>query len=88
MDSHGRKNYIRRKYHQWHRFCNTPKVISYGEQWRALFENIMRVITGVPAGTHSFTVQIRSELVGSQFAIHGGNETENYSGFHLLIEEL
>jgi hypothetical protein len=50
--------------------------------------NIVRVITGIPAGTHSFMVQIRAQSDGSRFYIHAGDEAQNYCGFHLLIEEL
>lgn len=67
---------------------------TYGFDWVApapnnewIKRNIMRVID-VPEGDHSFTVQIRSQGNGSRFYIHPGSTSEDYSGFHLLIEEL
>ena len=48
--------------------------------------NIMRVID-VPEGEHSFTVQFRGQG-NTRIYIHPGSPGENYSGFHLLVEEL
>jgi hypothetical protein len=67
---------------------------TYGFDWVIPQDNVwtkralVRVLQGVPAGTHGFVAQIRSQSNSSRFYIHPGTESEDFSGFRLLIEEL
>ncbi len=66
---------------------------TYGMDWQShapgtwIKRSMTRVID-VPAGTHDFTVQMRAQSGGHTTQIHGGNCDDEYSGFHLFMEEL
>ncbi|MCP4137257.1 MAG: sugar porter family MFS transporter [bacterium] len=61
-------------------------VIAQDNVWQK--QNFMRILEDIPAGEHSFKVQIRSQANGSRFYIGTGTESDKYAGFHFLIEEI
>ena len=67
---------------------------TYGFEWVVPYSvanwfkrNIVRIID-VPEGTHNFHVQVRGQSSSGRFYTHSGSVDQNYSGFHLLIEEM
>jgi len=61
-------------------------VIHTTNQWQK--RTITRVLTGIPAGKHSFQLQIRNQGGSSQIYVHSGNPDQNYSGMQVDMREL
>lgn len=68
---------------------------TYGLDWliaetnnRWQKRNLQRIVGGVPAGTHTFKLQIRSQANGRRVYLHSGSVSQQYSGVHFIAQEL
>lgn len=69
---------------------------TYGLDWQSHFpgtwikRSMTRVFSGIPAGTHKFRMQFRSQSAGNLTQVHSGdcNNDVLYSGSHMFMQEL